>query len=95
MQASLPSDLVPVGATTLLFGMSTSCAIFLAAGQSAFQERLAHDLAQVVPVDTLKKIMSVGATQIQSVASPQQITEVNRAYSSAVTEVFVCAPRIL
>lgn len=73
----------------LPFGMSTSCAIFLAAGQSVFQERLAHDVSHVVPEDTVNAILSVGATQIRSVISPQQIVTVTRSYSSAVTEVFV------
>ena len=95
VQASLPPGLVPVGDNTLLFGMSTSCAVFLAACQSVFQERLVHHLARVVPADTVKEVLSVGTIQILSVVSLQQMMTVIRTYSSAVTEVFVCATRIL
>lgn len=86
VQASLPPGLVPVGDNTLLFGMSISCAVFLTACQSVFQERLVHHLARVVPADTVKEVLSVGTIQILSVVSLQQIMTVIRTYSSAVTE---------
>lgn len=95
VQASLPPGLVPVGDNTLLSGTSTSCAVFLAACQSVFQERLVHHLARVVPADTVKEVLSVGTIQVLSVVSLQQMMTVIRTYSSAVTEVFVCATRIL
>ena len=90
MQASLPQDLVPIGATTLLFGISTSCAVFLSIGQTLFNDRLSINLSQVVPADVVTKIMSVGATSVRSVVSASDLSAVLQAYSKAVTQVFVC-----
>ncbi|KAM0798244.1 hypothetical protein BDR22DRAFT_913968 [Usnea florida] len=88
MQASLPQDLVPIGATTLLFGISTSCAIFLSIGQTLFNSRLSTNLSQVVPPDIARKVMSVGATNVRSVVSSGDLTAVLQAYSNAVTQIF-------
>ena len=89
MQASLPRDLVPIGATTLLFGISTSCAVFLAIGQAVFETRLSAQLSQVVPADVVARVLSVGATDIRSVVSSQNLPGVINAYSSAVTQLWV------
>lgn len=88
MQASLPPELVPIGATTLLFGISASCAVFLAIGQAVFQGRLTKELAQVVSADIVTEVLSVGATNIRSVVSAQDLPAVLRAYSKAVTQVW-------
>ena len=66
--------------------------MFLAVGQAVFQERLTSELYQVVPTDVVNAVISVGATRIRSVVSPQDLAVVLRAYSSAVTQVFVCTP---
>ena len=93
VQATLPKDLVPIGATTLLFGMSTSCAVFLAVGQAVFQDRLSSELSQVVPSSVVKEIISVGATQIHTVVNTQDVAGVINAYSDAVAQVFVCVSK--
>lgn len=89
VQASLPPDLVPLGATTLLFVISASCAIFLAVGQAVFQERLAVGLIQVVSPEVVKEILSVGATGIRSIIDAEDLPAVIEAYSKATTQVFV------
>lgn len=90
VQASLPPDLVPIGATTLLFVISASCAVFLAVGQAVFQDRLLSNLSQVVPAHVTNAVISVGATSVRLVVSTQDLASVLRAYSDAVTQVFVC-----
>ena len=90
MQASLPQDLVPIGATTLLFGISTSCAVFLSIGQTLFNARLSTNLSQLVPAAVARKVESVGATSVRSVVSAGDLPAVLQAYSTAVTQVFVC-----
>ncbi|ORY11850.1 major facilitator superfamily domain-containing protein [Clohesyomyces aquaticus] len=87
-QASLPQDLVPIGATTLLFGISASCAVFLAVGQAVFQERLTRDLSQVVSEKIVKDVIAVGATRVRDVVSAHDLPVVLNAYSKAVTQVF-------
>ena len=89
MQTSLPQDLVPIGATTLLFGISTSCAIFLSIDQAVFADHLSIELSQVVPSDVVGKVASVGATSVRSVVSATELPAVLQAYSNAVTQVFV------
>ncbi|KAL4999867.1 major facilitator superfamily domain-containing protein [Aspergillus recurvatus] len=88
VQASLPPSLVPLGATTLLFSISASCAIFLAVGQAIFQEQLASNLAHVVPQDVLERISAVGATNVRSVIGADQQLAVLDAYSQSITRVF-------
>ncbi|KAF1940885.1 MFS general substrate transporter [Clathrospora elynae] len=88
MQASLPMDLVPLGASNLLMVISTSCAIFLAIGQAVFQDRLAMNLSGVVSPDTVNELVSVGATRIREVTSTIDLPAVLRAYSDATTQVF-------
>jgi len=92
MQASLPKELVPIGASNLLMIISTSCAIFLAAGQALFQQRLIVHLSTVVEDDVVKKVISAGATNLGSVVEPSQLPLVIREYSNAITDVFVSGP---
>lgn len=89
MQASLPKDLVPLGATTLLTIISTSCAIFLAIGEAVFQRNLAAYLSEVTTPDIVQDIISGGATNIGSVVNGADLPAIINAYSKAVTQVFV------
>lgn len=92
VQASLPPELVPLGATTFLFIISASCAIFLAIGEAIFQDRLTKNLTHVVPSALVEQIVSVGATSIRSVVPTNDLPAVIAAYSKAVTQVFVRLP---
>ena len=89
MQASLPKELVPIGAATLLTIISTSCSIFLAVGQAVFQSSLRTNLAPIVSSDTIDAIISVGATNVGSVVDAQDFPLVIQAYGKAITQVFV------
>jgi hypothetical protein len=89
MQASLPTEMVPIGVTTLLFGTSAGCAAFLAIGQAVFESQLSKHLSAVVPTATVDAIILLGATNIRSVVSLEQLPFVLLAYSKAVTQVFV------
>ncbi|KAF7863966.1 hypothetical protein EAF04_006931 [Stromatinia cepivora] len=87
LQASLPAELVPIGATTLLFGISTSCAVFLAIGQAVFQECLQTNLSEVVSPDVVNAVISVGANSFWTVVSKADLQAVIRAYSDSATQV--------
>ncbi|KAK7961976.1 uncharacterized protein PG986_002801 [Apiospora aurea] len=91
MQASLPKELVPLRASNLLTIISTSCAIFLAAGQAPFQQRLIVHLSSVVEPDVVNKVVSAGATNLGSVVEPSQLASVTREYSNAITDVLLTA----
>ncbi|KAI9685959.1 MAG: hypothetical protein M1820_010703 [Bogoriella megaspora] len=88
LQASLPTDLVPIGSTTVLFIMSAACAIFLSIGQAIFDHRLITELAKVVPRDIVAEVVSVGATNVRSIVSGQGLDMVLRAYSDAITQIW-------
>ncbi|KAI1465429.1 MFS general substrate transporter [Daldinia caldariorum] len=88
MQASLPMELVPLGATTLLAIISTSCAIFTAVGQTIFQKRLMANLSAVVSPEAIQDIISTGATNLNSVVDSSLLPTVIREYGKSITEVF-------
>jgi hypothetical protein len=92
MQSSLPKDLVPLGASTLLMIISTSCSIFLAVGQTVFSNALSSILlsSPAVPPYLLDQILSVGAINIDTAISPQYLPTVIDAYERAVSQIFVC-----
>lgn len=88
MQASLPQDLVPIGASTLLTVISTSCAVFNAVAQAVFQERIQINLGRVVSADTVKNIINAGALNFEAFVSPNKLPQVIDAYSKSVTQLF-------
>ncbi|KAI8966713.1 major facilitator superfamily domain-containing protein [Daldinia sp. FL1419] len=88
MQASLPKSIVPLGASTLLLIISTSCAIFLAVGQAVFDTALRSTLAPILPPDAVEVVLSVGATDVRSVVDASDLPAVISAYSKAITQVF-------
>ncbi|KAK0631019.1 major facilitator superfamily domain-containing protein [Bombardia bombarda] len=88
MQSSLPQDLVPIGSSTLLAVISTSCAIFLAIGQAVFIRRIEVNIGSVASSEVVNKIIQSGATDIPNLVDPANLSAVIRQYSKSVTEVF-------
>ncbi|KAI0847850.1 MFS general substrate transporter [Daldinia vernicosa] len=88
MQASLPQSIVPLGASTLLLVISTSCAIFLAVGQAVFEAALRSNLAPILSPDVVNVVISVGATDVRSVVDASDVPAVISAYSKAIAQVF-------
>ncbi|CAJ2513953.1 Uu.00g020720.m01.CDS01 [Anthostomella pinea] len=88
MQSSLPQDLVPLGASTLLSVISTSCAIFMAIGQTVFQKQLQANLGAVVSEDLVEKIIDAGVTNIGSLVDASELSAIIHMYSKSVTQVF-------
>ncbi|KAK8098759.1 MFS general substrate transporter [Apiospora kogelbergensis] len=88
MQASLPKELVPIGASNLLMFISTSCSVFLAVGQTLFQQRLIINLSTVVDADVVTKVISAGATNYRSAVEPSALPSVIEQYSKSITQVF-------
>ncbi|KAI4596090.1 hypothetical protein KJ359_006384 [Pestalotiopsis sp. 9143b] len=88
MQSSLPQDLVPLGSSTLLSVISTSCAIFMAVGQAIFQRQLEHNLGDILPEDAVTKIIDSGVTDLSSLVDPSMLREAVDIYSLSVTQIF-------
>ncbi|KAK4169836.1 putative HC-toxin efflux carrier [Cladorrhinum sp. PSN259] len=88
MQASLPQDLVPLGSSTLLAVISTSCAIFAAIGQAVFQRELKVNLGKVVSDEVVERIIDSGVTDIGKIVAPDVLRRVIDEYSESVTNTF-------
>lgn len=93
MQTSLPPELAPTGSSNLLMFVSTSCSIFLALGQLAFQQRLNTNLSAVVSPSVAQKVISAGATNFRSVLpASADVRATVDAYGKSVTQAFVRFP---
>ncbi|KAL8936567.1 MAG: hypothetical protein Q9216_004869 [Gyalolechia sp. 2 TL-2023] len=88
LQAVLPTDLIPIASTTLLFAMTASCSILLAVGQAIFQTSLASKLRHVVPQDEIDILVAAGAADVNTAIRPAHRDAVVDAYNSALTDVF-------
>ncbi|OTA69244.1 MFS general substrate transporter [Hypoxylon sp. EC38] len=88
MQSSLPQDLVPLGATTLLTIISTSCAIFMAIGQAVFLKRLQVNIGAVAPENVVNQIINSGVTDVAELVDVAELPVVIQKYSLSVTQVF-------
>ncbi|EAQ85384.1 hypothetical protein CHGG_09398 [Chaetomium globosum CBS 148.51] len=88
MQSSLPQDLVPLGSSTLLSIISTSCSIFMAIGQAVFQRQLQLNLSGVIPGTLVEDIIDSGVTSVRSHVDATELVAVIEKYSLSVTQVF-------
>ncbi|KAI0101408.1 major facilitator superfamily domain-containing protein [Nemania sp. FL0031] len=88
LQASLPQDLIPIGASILLAVISMSCAVFNAVAQAVFQQRIQTNLNGIVSPDTVTGIINAGALNYQSLVTEDQLPLVIRAYGKAITQLF-------
>ncbi|ROV99110.1 hypothetical protein VMCG_06591 [Cytospora schulzeri] len=88
MQSSLPQDLVPLGSSVLLSVISTSCAIFMAIGQTVFQKQLQVNLGAVVSDDVVNEIINSGVTNVATLVDAAELPAVIGKYSLSVTQVF-------
>lgn len=89
MQASVPKELVPIGASSLMSIVSATCAIYLAAGQTIFQDRLKANLSGKVSSELIDRLLISGATNIRSFISRTDLPVVLEGYSRSITQVFV------
>ncbi|KAF2001347.1 MFS general substrate transporter [Amniculicola lignicola CBS 123094] len=92
MQASIPKELVPIGAGSLMSIISATCAIYLAAGQAIFQARLTAHLSGKLSSEVIERILYSGATDLRSFISPTDLPIVLDGYSESISHVFVCLP---
>ncbi|KAF2820881.1 MFS general substrate transporter [Ophiobolus disseminans] len=88
MQASVPKELVPIAAGSLMSIVSATCAIFLALGQTIFQGRLTTHLSGKVSSELIDRILGSGATSLRSFIEPAHLPTVLESYSKSITEVF-------
>jgi hypothetical protein len=88
VQTSLPKEVAPLGASTLLTFVSVSCTVFLGISQLVFQTRLKDNLSSTLSSDAIDRVISAGATNLASVVDKDVLPRVIELYSKSVTQVF-------
>ncbi|KAH8667032.1 major facilitator superfamily domain-containing protein [Xylariales sp. PMI_506] len=93
IQTVLPKADIPSGASIVILVQTLSGAIFIAIGQAVLQNKLIQNLEAAFPNGTLdiSRIASVGATQLRSLVTSQDLQAVLVAYNNALTRVFLVA----
>jgi hypothetical protein len=90
IQAVLPQKDVPAGASIVVLLMTLSGAVFIAIGQAVLQNELARNLHGAFPnggID-IARLLNAGASELRSIASPQDVGSVLIAYNATLTGVF-------
>lgn len=83
VQTLLPEKEIPIGVTLVTLVQNLSATIFVAVGQSIFQNTLADRLHDIAPGVSASSLMQSGATQLASMFTPEQMPQVLDAYSAA------------
>jgi hypothetical protein len=78
---------IAIGSSLMMFAQQLSGAVFAPIAQSIFQNRLMDTLTGVPGIDA-SKIGSVGATELRSVVSPDQLEGVLTAFNHALIATF-------
>ncbi|KAF2501909.1 putative MFS aflatoxin efflux pump [Lophium mytilinum] len=87
-QVALPRADVPLGMAMMFFTQQIGGAVFLAVSQNLFSHQLVERLNGIAGLDT-KAIVNTGATALGSIVPPSELGTVIRAYSYALTRVFI------
>lgn len=86
-QTILSDKDIAIGSSLMMFAQQLSGAVFAPIAQCIFQNRLMDTLAGVPGID-VRKIGSVGATELKSVVSPDQLEGVLAAFNHALIATF-------
>lgn len=86
-QTILSDKDIAIGSSLMMFAQQLSGAVFAPIAQCIFQNRLMDTLAGVPGID-VHKIGSVGATELKSVVSPDQLEGVLAAFNHALIATF-------
>lgn len=89
MQNRLPQAEVPIGTGLIVFSQFFGGAIFVALGQTVFNNRLGPALARFAPEVKAATLISVGATKVRNTVSSEQLEGVLKAYNLALAQTFV------
>lgn len=89
IQASLDQSDVAVGTAIIIFSQTLGGALFICVAQNVFQNKLVSNVAaaHISGLDP-KAVVSIGATQIQTLIPKQYLSVVLQAYDGAVMNTF-------
>nr|XP_001395365.2 MFS toxin efflux pump [Aspergillus niger CBS 513.88] len=89
MQASLPSEDVPVGTALMIFYQTLGGAVFLIVAQNLFQHELVKRLTgRNIPGVDASSVAAAGATEVRNLVPPKYLGESLEAYNGAVVKTF-------
>lgn len=89
VQASLDSSDVAIGTAIIIFSQTLGGALFICVAQNVFQNKLVSNIADanIAGLDPLR-VVTVGATEVQTLIAEEHLPAVLAAYNGAVTNTF-------
>ncbi|KAG5981239.1 hypothetical protein E4U55_003150 [Claviceps digitariae] len=89
VQASLPGPDVAIGTAIIIFAQTLGGALFICVAQNVFQNKLVSNIAaaRIAGLDPAQ-VVSVGATEVQTLIAKEYLPVVLEAYNGAVTNTF-------
>lgn len=89
VQASLDASDVAIGTAIIIFSQTLGGALFICVAQNVFQNKLVSNIAgaNIAGLDPAS-VVTVGATEVQSLVAEQHLPAVLAAYNGAVTRTF-------
>ena len=90
-QTVLSLDDVPTGAVVIIFAQILGGTLMISVAQSVFTNQLITELRSAVPDINPSIVLATGATSLKNIIGPQNLTEVLKAYNSALVRTFSVA----
>ncbi|KAJ8097204.1 major facilitator superfamily domain-containing protein [Lipomyces tetrasporus] len=85
-QTVLNLDDVPVGTSLIVFAQTLGGALFVSVAQNVFSNRLVQGVIEAAPGLDPTLVSNTGATNLKTMIPPQYLSQVQIAYSQALTE---------
>jgi hypothetical protein len=93
IQAVLPKEDIPAGASIVVLLQTLSGAIFIAIGQAVLQNKFAANLNAAFPDGgaDIGRLLEASASELRTLVSAANVDLVLRAYNGALTRIFLVA----
>ncbi|KAK4129911.1 MFS general substrate transporter [Trichocladium antarcticum] len=90
VQTVLPIEDVPTGTSLVIFLQTLGGALFIAAAQNVFTNRLLHYVAAYAPsIGDPAQVLAVGATSVHDAFQPDVLPAITLAFNDALVQTFV------
>lgn len=91
VQVVLDQADVPTGTAMVIFHQSLGGALFVSAGQTVFNDRLALAIAKYAPAENVQAIMAAGAAGFRDMVGPESLSGIIHAFNEALNYTFYVA----
>jgi MFS family permease len=90
VQTVLPIEDVPTGTSLIIFLQTLGGALFVAASQNVFTNKLVQYVGEYVPgIENPAMVLAVGATSVQNYFPPESLAGVTLAFNDALVQTFM------